>query len=204
MPIRFMPSGYYYSDFLIIAVIASAIIALIATIVICIAVLPTRRREKMGGFGKFLHGVFNFHSLLIEKILKFCYIFATFYVIVYGLINIFNFNDSTYVGWVGIIIMILGPIVIRIFYEFLMMFILLVRNVIEIRNKLYSADSKKKLERAMGCTPEDIQSEAPSPKIEKPADDKKPADLGFCIYCGAQYNKSEGGCTNPDCPSNKH
>ena len=44
------------------------------------------------------------------------------------------FNE--YVGARGLLMMILGPIIIRLAYEFIMMFILLVKNVIQINNKL--------------------------------------------------------------------
>ncbi len=44
----------------------------------------------------------------------------------------------------GLLTMLLGPIIIRIFFEFMMLTILLVKNVIEINNKLKNQNGDKK------------------------------------------------------------
>ena len=46
--------------------------------------------------------------------------------------------DYGYQGWVGLLVMILGPIVERLMFEACMMFVLLVKNTMEIKKKLYN------------------------------------------------------------------
>lgn len=123
--------------FLIIAVI----VAFVAMILTFILFVPEKRREKLGRFGKFIHDTVNFKYLVIEKILQAGYIFATAFLIIYGFLSIFSFETTFYgkshwVGWRGFLIMILGPLALRVVYELVMMMILLVRNVISINNKL--------------------------------------------------------------------
>ena len=47
-----------------------------------------------------------------------------------------NVNHRKWLGGYGLLLMILGPIVVRLIFEFLMMALLLVKNVISINNKL--------------------------------------------------------------------
>ena len=48
----------------------------------------------------------------------------------------YGFYTDMWMGGIGLLIMIIGPIVIRILFESTMLFILLVQNVIEINKKL--------------------------------------------------------------------
>lgn len=47
-----------------------------------------------------------------------------------------NVNHRKWLGGYGLLLMILGPIVVRLIFEFVMMALLLVKNVISINNKL--------------------------------------------------------------------
>ena len=126
--------------FLIIAVI----LAIAATVLAFIFFVPEKRREKMNAFGKFLHDLCNFKFLVVEKVLQTLYIFATAYIIIYGVLQLFNVQEnfwtgkSTWMGGVGLLYIILGPIAVRLSFELLMMAVLLVKNVITINNKLAS------------------------------------------------------------------
>lgn len=123
-----------------VALIIGAILALAGTILACVFIIPKKKEDELKGFWKWLHGVFNFKHLAIEKIIKFFYILSTLACILVGFFMLFSgfnygFGFKSYAGY-GILIMILGPIVVRIVYELLMMFILLVQNTIDINNKL--------------------------------------------------------------------
>lgn len=135
----------------IIALIA-AICGVVLTVLICVLVLPESRYNRLNGFFKTLHNIFNFKSLLIESIMKVAYVLATTYCICYGFFALFMvetyydyhysyyggyYEESTeWVGWQGLIILVLGPIIIRLAYEAVMMFILLVKNTMQINNRL--------------------------------------------------------------------
>ncbi len=126
--------------FLIIAVI----LGIAATVLAFILIVPEKRRENQGAFCKFLHDLCNFKFLVVEKVLQALYIFSTAFVILYGVLQLFNVQPNywtggnTWMGGVGLLYIILGPIVVRLSFEMMMMVILLVKNVISINHKLAS------------------------------------------------------------------
>lgn len=119
-----------------IAYVLGIIAALAATIVAFVMVVPEKKRAGLNKFFQYIHDLFNFKSLWIEKIMKFLYIFETLACIAIGFFMLFSAQYGRYMGGVGILLIILGPIITRIFYEFIMMTILLVKNTIDINNKL--------------------------------------------------------------------
>ena len=117
--------------------IIATILAIIATVAAFILVVPESKREKLGRFGKFLHDAVNFKFLIVEKILQALYIFFTALVIFIGFFMLFCSDWSgSWMGGKGILIMILGPIAVRLSYELIMLAVLVVKNVIAINNKL--------------------------------------------------------------------
>ncbi len=124
--------------FLIIAVV----LAIAATALAFIFIVPEKRREKLNAFGKFLHDLCSFKFLVVEKILQALYIFSTAFVILFGVLQLFNVQRdywtgaSRWMGGTGLLCIIVGPIAVRLSYELMMMAILLVKNVISINRKL--------------------------------------------------------------------
>ena len=116
--------------------IIATILAIIATVAAFILIVPESKREKLGRFGKFLHDAVNFKFLIVEKILQALYIFFTALVILVGFFMLFCSDWSGWMGGKGILLMILGPIAVRLSYELMMMAVLLVKNVMEINRKL--------------------------------------------------------------------
>ena len=162
--------------------ILSIVFAIAATVLALIFITPENKRERLNAFGKHLHDLLNFKSLLIEKILKFFYVLSTAYVLFTGFFMLFMVQkvptgwyetESRWVGYLGLIVLLLGPIVVRIAYEFLLMAILAVKNIIEI-NKKMDACTK-------GATAETIQ-EPEAPKVPQ-----------FCALCGRPLN-AHGEC----------
>ena len=72
--------------FLIIAVV----LAIAATVLAFIFIVPEKRREKLNAFGKFLHDLCSFKFLVVEKILQALYIFSTAFIVLYGVLQLFN------------------------------------------------------------------------------------------------------------------
>ena len=124
--------------FLVIALV----LAVVATVLAFILLVPEKRREKLNAFGKFLHDALNFKYLIVEKVLQALYIFATAFVILYGVLQLFNVQQSywgggaTWMGGRGLLLNIMGPIAVRLSYELIMLAVLVVKNVIAINNKL--------------------------------------------------------------------
>lgn len=123
-----------------VAYILAIITAIAGTVVAFILIVPDKKRDGLNKFFKILHDIFNFKQLLIEKILKALYIFSTIYVIVLGVFYLITvqpgYSRSFYMGGYGLLLIVLGPIVVRVVYEALMLGVLLVKNAIEINNKM--------------------------------------------------------------------
>ena len=121
-----------------------AFLAAVATIVFTVLaykhIIPEKNRGNLNKLGQFLSDVFNFKFLIIEKIVQFCYVLCTISCLCFGVGLIFSFYSyygySEWFGLYGILLIILGPIAIRIAYESIMLGLLLVKNVMEINKKL--------------------------------------------------------------------
>lgn len=138
-------SSYLYGSTAVLSGIFSVlavILAIVATILAFIFIIPEKRREKLGSFGRFLHDTCNFKYLVVEKILQALYVFSTAFVILNGFFTMFGNYMGAAGVLAGILTMVLGPVAVRLVYELLMMAILLVRNVISINKKLKSSDDE--------------------------------------------------------------
>ena len=121
-----------------IVFVISALVSLVCSILVWALVMPEKKRPTLNAFFTFISDVFNFRSLLIEKILKFTYLLLTLFAILFGFcafVVSISINDGR-AALIGLLVMILGPIALRLIYELSMMAVLLVKNVIEINNKM--------------------------------------------------------------------
>ena len=119
-----------------------------------------------------LHDYFNFKKLYLETILKVLFTFLSITSVVGGALiatignilqvisNIVRAAKYDYLDYylerfgdwvlpqigrnflIGLALVVLAPIVLRLVYETIIMFILLVKNVIDINNKLKSVENK--------------------------------------------------------------
>ena len=150
--------------------VIAVVLAIIATVAICVLVMPKSKRESLSGFLLKLHEIVNFKSLIIEKILKVLYVFASCAVILVGFFEIFA--GMPFFACLAVIV--IGPFVVRLIYEGLMLFIICVQNVIEINKKLDG-----------GLTAKPVAPPAPAePKMV------------FCTQCGTRYDAAAGPCPN--------
>lgn len=198
--------------------IIAGVLALVATVLAFIYVVPEKRREKLGAFGKFLHDTCNFKYLMVEKILQALYIFTTAAVIIFGVLMLFRteYNywtgDRIWMGGYGLLIIILGPIAIRLSYELMMMAILLLKNVISINRKLKNQNERSadadlfavpELHRTQPSQPAaPVTPVAPAAPAQRsapfqPAEQAAPAAPSFCTRCGAHLDEN-GHCPNCD------
>ncbi|MBE7056343.1 MAG: hypothetical protein E7388_02745 [Ruminococcaceae bacterium] len=186
-------------NFEVVALVIAVISAIAATILAFIFILPEKKKDKLKGLGKLLHNVGNFKSLIIEKILQAVYVFLTCASVIYGFLNLFSVRQSIFGGvyWnggMGLLIMIVGPIVIRLAFEMTMMFILLVKNVIQINNKLKSSSDGNIQEDAFSVPVfNNDKTEPAQPQPEAAFCTNRGSQLvnGVCPYCqGGYYNYS--------------
>lgn len=165
-----------------IAYILGSIVGIAATVLACIYLFSEEKAAKLNNFWYTIHNLINFKTLIIEKILKVLYVLATCSVIGTGFFMLFSVTKSwggtTWNGIMGLILMIIGPFIVRLIFELFMMFIVLVDNSSAIRKKL------------TGDAPAEPERSAPAP-----------ANYVFCNDCGTRYNETEGGC--PKCSAAK-
>lgn len=179
--------GYGYSsgaDTMATLGILAFIAALVCTVLLMILVTPEKRRAGLNKFFKAVADICNFKGLLLEYIVRALYIFFTIFTVLLGFFALFTQPVE------GLVTMILGPIVLRVTFEFTMMFILLVKNVIQINKKLPGqVDDPMKLDIAAAVA----KAKAEPKAAETAADEPK---MVFCSQCGTQYDASKGGCPN--------
>ena len=122
------------------------IATIVFTVLAYIFIIPAKKRAGLNPLGQFLHDVFNFKFLIIEKILQFLYVLSTIACVCFGISMLFGISiyhssyfNETYTQWYGIygiLIAVLGPIALRLSFEVMMMGLLLIKNVIQINKKL--------------------------------------------------------------------
>ena len=121
--------------FMVLAFLA----AVAGTVLSLMYVTPESRRDQLNKYLQIAADIFNFKGLLLEYILKTLYIFLTLFSILAGFFCIFGLAGDMGFGaalLTGLLIMIVTPIVLRLIFESFMQFIILVKNVIQINNKL--------------------------------------------------------------------
>ena len=169
------------------------LLSVLGTVLAFIFIVPEKCIKGKNSFMRALHDLVNFKYLIIEKILQAIYIFVTCFVIVCGFCLLFVSVDTWYgtkwMGGYGLLLMIVGPIAVRLSYELMMMLILLVKNVISINAKLSGKD---------GGGSETVSFE---PKVDevfgrKTDGDSDSCDVRFCTNCGAPLDEN-GHC--PKC-----
>ena len=118
--------------------IIASILAIVGGILVYFLFVKGKTEPK-GKFGKWLKEFLSFKIMWIEPILKVLYYIATIFIILYsftflGMMNLIG--GSAFIMF--ILCLVLGPIIVRLFYEMTMMFIMIWRNTREI------ADNTKK------------------------------------------------------------
>ena len=176
------------------------ILSIIVSIILAALFLPTKKRDQLTGFSAWLHDLFNFRTLVIEKIFKYLYILSTCVCIIGGFFMMVSAVFSDYnVGQqllTGLLTLVLGPIAVRIVYEVVMMFILLVTNVLEINKKMKNQPDG---EPAPAKTVPTYQQPAyRQPTYQQPIYQAPvPERFVFCTRCGTKYDANKGNC--PSC-----
>lgn len=181
--------GYGYdNEVRIVLAVLAVLTAVAATVLAFIFITPEKKRDKLPKFLRLLHDICNFNGLIIEKILKAVYIFATAYVIISEFFSIFTGKNIL----LCLLTMVLAPIAIRIAFELVMMAVLLVKNVISINNKLKNQNE--------GEAKSDFEFDYSSFK----ADDAQPKTTeSFCKKCGAKLDGDAAFCPVCGAPTNK-
>lgn len=127
--------GYYnsyynmYNSFLLLL-----IIAVILVIILMLTFLSKRNENKYTGFLKTLYDFLNFKKLTISVILKFIYLFLAIFLAFVSIMMLFNGGLSGVLT--AVVYFVVSEVVLRIGFEFSMLLIVGVTNLIEINEKI--------------------------------------------------------------------
>lgn len=146
---------------IIILVVLAAMTAIAATVLFYIFIQPEKKAAKMPKFVRIIRDILDMKDLYLEYALKALYVCGTIFCIVCGVYMFLGFGPNYYGGirWYGgygLLLMLLGPVALRLVYELILMFVLLVKNTMQINKKIKDQEG-----------PEEDQKEAPAPTPEK-------------------------------------
>lgn len=173
----------------------AALLAIAATVLAFVFIVPEKRREKLNAFGKFLHDTCNFKYLVVEKLLQALYIFSTALIILNGFFLLFQSVYGHWLGGYGILLMVVGPIVLRLIYELLMMVVLLVKNVIGINNKLKNQNGDSDTGDVFAAPDVSGMREVIRQRREAATQTPAAPQPHFCTKCGSPLDEA-GNCPN--------
>lgn len=111
--------------------VVSAVVAIIGGIVAYFLFI-SKKKEEYSGFVAWLHDFLNFKVYFIDMFLKTLYVICTIYIT----LGSFSLIGSSVAAF--FLMLILGNVVLRVGYEFVLMFLTLVNNTTAINSKLSS------------------------------------------------------------------
>lgn len=120
--------------------VVSAVLALIGGIVFYIVFVSTKNDDQYNGFMSWLHKFLNFKKLFINIVLKVLYMVTAIFITLSSF-SFMRVSVASFFLW-----LILGNIIARISYEFILMLLTLVTNTTEINDKLNNIQLKHSTE----------------------------------------------------------
>lgn len=115
---------------MMIGLIVSLILAFVGSLLIYFIFLSRKNDGRFRGFVGWLYDFFSFKKLMLESLLKIIYLFFTLLITIESIILLFTSFFA------GLLTLIIGNVLIRIFYEFSIIKILTCKNTSEINSKL--------------------------------------------------------------------
>lgn len=122
-----------FSGFLI----ASLIIGFLVAIIVYFTFMKRSNAGKLTGFADWLYQFLHFKVLFIEALSKIAYIALSIYFVLFGFYLLFQGSGA------GLLVAIIGPIIIRVLYEFALIQIIICKNTSDINNRLNRNEEKQ-------------------------------------------------------------
>lgn len=118
----------------IVWTILAIIFAIAGGILVYVLFSNSKKNMKLGKFGSWLKEFLNFNFMITEVVLKVLYLISTIFVVLYSF-TCFAIGGGT--GFLSFLLCIVfGPIIIRLVYEGILMFIMLWKNTNDINKKI--------------------------------------------------------------------
>lgn len=112
------------------------LLAVIGGIVLHATFLSPKNEGRYQGFLGEIYDFLTFRKLVIEGVLRFVYVISACVMTVYGVIQLFLADTFATGILYCLAFMVLGNVALRIAFEFVLMFILICKNLIEMNQKL--------------------------------------------------------------------
>lgn len=157
--------------------VISFILVLVLVVLLYIFVLPDSKRATLNKPLLFIHDYFKVKNLVVESIFRFIYVFSVVLILVAGFLNLFEHFFT------GLAMIIFSPIICRVTYEFVLLSILLVKNVMEINNHLKGIDTPNSNSMSIN-----LENSASIANTCDKCGTVNSDNSTFCIKCGNKLN----------------
>ena len=158
------------------------VVAVVLTALLLVLVLPKQKDGHLPAFFQLLYDLFTPKALMIEKLLQVLYVFLNCLTVLFGIAIFFN---GFFAGFgrivLGLVILVVGPVLLRVIHELLLLAVMQVKATREINQKL------DRLTGAAGSRA-DQGTETQTP----PAPPAGP--MVHCTHCGTWYREGAGRC----------
>ena len=142
--------------------IVSVILSIVGGIVLYFTFLKKSNEEKFDGFAGWMYDFLTFRKMMIESILKICYLISALFVTLISFIAGGNILAC-------LIVLVVGNLIVRIVYEFSLILLVICRNTTDISKKL-SNNCCQKEEVKVEVKPVEVKSEVKAEAVETPSE----------------------------------
>lgn len=113
------------------------VVAVVLTALLLVLVLPKQKDGHLPAFFQLLYDLFTPKALMIEKLLQVLYVFLNCLTVLFGIAIFFN---GFFAGFgrivLGLVILVVGPVLLRVIHELLLLAVMQVKATREINQKL--------------------------------------------------------------------
>ena len=211
----------------LVGLIICIVLAFAGGIVLYCTFLSKKNNGKFTGFLGWLYDTLSFNSLLLELLMKICYLILAGFITLYSIVLLFT-PGAGFLTF--LLLLVFGNIAVRIIYEFMLIIVIICRNTSEINKRLGGSGSGFKeatfgpgtFKQAAQNQPQ-YQQPAPQqnayqqppvyqapaqqppayqqPAYQAPADAQPAADQPvFCAECGTRIEPGSAFCPNCGAP----
>ena len=167
-------------------------LAVALTALLMVLVLPKEKDGHLPAVFQLIYDLFTPKVLVIEKLLQILYVFLTCLAVLYGIVVFFS-GFFTGLGnlVLGLLVLAVGPVLLRVGYELLLLLVVQVKTVREINQKLGGAASP---------ADDPVPPEAPAAPAEPGPQPPVPPvhhhtqPLVHCPDCGTWYREDMPSC----------
>ena len=162
------------------------VVAVVLTALLLVLVLPKQKDGHLPAFFQLLYDLFTPKALMIEKLLQVLYVFLNCLTVLFGIAIFFN---GFFAGFgrivLGLVILLVGPVLLRVIHELLLLAVMQVKATREINQKL---------DRLTGAAPAGSRA-AQGTETEAQTQPAPPAGpMVHCTHCGTWYREGAGRC----------